>query len=70
MLMLPLLFLFFFVKAAELEGLNRKLRKRRWHHQQKVLSSASVFVLFCCGVLLVCADDVGCVCGVYVLFVV
>ena len=28
-----------------LEELNRNLRKRRWHHQQKVLSSAYVLVL-------------------------
>ena len=42
----------FFVKAAELEELNRKLRKLRWYHQQKVLGSASVIVLRCCFVLL------------------
>ena len=42
-----------FVKAAEIEERNRKLRKRRWYHQQKVLSSAYVLVL-CCVVTLFC----------------
>ena len=58
------LFVFrFLVKAAELEKLNRKLRKRRSNHQQKVLSSVSVLVLFCCFVLLVC---VGVMCWCFV----
>ena len=43
-----------FVKAAELEELNRKLRKRRWHHQQKVLRPASVLRLLCCFDMLFC----------------
>ena len=42
------------VQAAELEELNRKLRKRRWYHQQKLLNSVYVPVLFCCVVLLFC----------------
>ena len=45
----------FVVKAAELEELNRKLRKRRWYHQQDVLSSAYDIVLFCCFALLFCS---------------
>ena len=57
-----LLSLFLFcVKGAELKELNRKLRKRRWYHQQKVSSSAYALVLFCCSVVLFCVG-VLCLC--------
>ena len=52
LLLLCLVFFELFVKAAELEELNQKLRKQRWHHQQKVLNPAYVRVLRSCVVLL------------------
>ena len=61
-------FFCFVVNAAELEELNRKLRKQRWYHQQKVLRSAYVivlFVLFWCVVfvcLFVCVFCSSCLC--------
>ena len=72
---------FVFVKAAELEELDRKLRKRRWYHREDVLWSASVIVLcscvgvlFCFGVVCLyvryCCFVFVCVYGVYVCVVV
>ena len=43
----------FFAKAVGLEERNRRLRKRRWYDQQKVLSSAYVIGVFCWFVLVI-----------------
>ena len=43
-----------FVKAAELEELNRKLQKRRWCHQHKAMSSAYVIALCSCVAVMFC----------------